>query len=756
MNGTSRRAWVKNAAIIFLVILLLLTFFSNTILNYSLPEVSAQYVRSDTITNAIKASGIVKANESYAVIYDEADEDMQVANPGQTRKIVSVYVSKGSVVNIGDPILALKGGASKELEQAEEELRELEKQYNIGKLEDSISSLSSAQNLKDKQTELDNAKKELSELEALYAVLLAGDDPTESLKELKKAAEKEAGRIQDRIGELTEDIAEAKAKINQAESVIEEDRTSDKTLEQRFLSAEFDYETIKAEYDSLTDQVEMLQEALDGASGFSESLDEAYQISQQIKSLEATLDDLNKQLNRLKEDSIISDYETKLAARDAAEAALRAHEETEGSGNEEWSFLSAQLTIAERELKDAKAAYEKLLAEGKYAELDNFRGIEDLNAQIADTENAIAEGYTKLKSLGMPYVDDITDFYVDNNVNNVQKQLEAANKELTKITEQYEAAKTTYESLKAQMESTDIIAEYEILLETYENELDTYEDQLEEANEKIADLQADIDEAAGRKDPEDVKKQIEDLKASIQSKETALAIDKITGQMNNTETAYTREDQEKAIADLKAKIEAMKNAPEETVVTAPIAGRIVSMDFVPGNSITSGTQITSIEVANKGYTCEVTMTAAEAARLQIGMECSIVDSWQYNNVKANISQIRNDTASQGKNKIVVITLDGDVAEGISMNFSIGDKNQYYDTVLPNSAIREDSEGKFVLVVESKKTPLGVRYTAVRKDVEVVASDNTKSAVSGIEYSEFVIISSQKPLDNGQQVRLAEN
>ncbi|MBQ7922178.1 MAG: HlyD family efflux transporter periplasmic adaptor subunit [Clostridia bacterium] len=756
MNGTSRRAWVKNAAIIFLVILLLLTFFSNTILNYSLPEVSAQYVRSDTITNAIKASGIVKANESYAVIYDEADEDMQVANPGQTRKIVSVYVSKGSVVNIGDPILALKGGASKELEQAEEELRELEKQYNIGKLEDSISSLSSAQNLKDKQTELDNAKKELSELEALYAVLLAGDDPTESLKELKKAAEKEAGRIQDRIGELTEDIAEAKAKINQAESVIEEDRTSDKTLEQRFLSAEFDYETIKAEYDSLTDQVEMLQEALDGASGFSESLDEAYQISQQIKSLEATLDDLNKQLNRLKEDSIISDYETKLAARDAAEAALRAHEETEGSGNEEWSFLSAQLTIAERELKDAKAAYEKLLAEGKYAELDNFRGIEDLNAQIADTENAIAEGYTKLKILGMPYVDDITDFYVDNNVNNVQKQLEAANKELTKITEQYEAAKTTYESLKAQMESTDIIAEYEILLETYENELDTYEDQLEEANEKIADLQADIDEAAGRKDPEDVKKQIEDLKASIQSKETALAIDKITGQMNNTETAYTREDQEKAIADLKAKIEAMKNAPEETVVTAPIAGRIVSMDFVPGNSITSGTQITSIEVANKGYTCEVTMTAAEAARLQIGMECSIVDSWQYNNVKANISQIRNDTASQGKNKIVVITLDGDVAEGISMNFSIGDKNQYYDTVLPNSAIREDSEGKFVLVVESKKTPLGVRYTAVRKDVEVVASDNTKSAVSGIEYSEFVIISSQKPLDNGQQVRLAEN
>ena len=67
MNGTSRRAWVKNAAIVFLIVLLLLTFFSNTILNYSLPEVSVQYASYDSITNAIKVSGTVKANESYVV-----------------------------------------------------------------------------------------------------------------------------------------------------------------------------------------------------------------------------------------------------------------------------------------------------------------------------------------------------------------------------------------------------------------------------------------------------------------------------------------------------------------------------------------------------------------------------------------------------------------------------------------------------------------------------------------------------------------
>ena len=46
MNETRRRAWVKNAIIIFLAIMLILTFFSNTIMNYSLPEVAAQYAQS--------------------------------------------------------------------------------------------------------------------------------------------------------------------------------------------------------------------------------------------------------------------------------------------------------------------------------------------------------------------------------------------------------------------------------------------------------------------------------------------------------------------------------------------------------------------------------------------------------------------------------------------------------------------------------------------------------------------------------------
>ena len=49
-KNIKRKEWVKTAAIVFLSIMLVLTFFSNTIMNYSLPEVATEYVHSDNIT----------------------------------------------------------------------------------------------------------------------------------------------------------------------------------------------------------------------------------------------------------------------------------------------------------------------------------------------------------------------------------------------------------------------------------------------------------------------------------------------------------------------------------------------------------------------------------------------------------------------------------------------------------------------------------------------------------------------------------
>lgn len=113
----SRKEWIKSFAIVFLSVLLVLTFFSNTIRNYSLPEVAAQYTNSGAITNKVRGQGVVKSEDPYSVVYK------------QSRKIESVNVRVGQEINKGDIIYYLEEGDSEELKEAQETLASLERAY---------------------------------------------------------------------------------------------------------------------------------------------------------------------------------------------------------------------------------------------------------------------------------------------------------------------------------------------------------------------------------------------------------------------------------------------------------------------------------------------------------------------------------------------------------------------------------------------------------------------------------------------------
>jgi len=76
---TKRRDMIKNVAIVFLTVLLLLTFFSNTIMNYSLPEVATAYVQPNNITSRIRGSATVEASDPYNVVAQESRRIRSVA-----------------------------------------------------------------------------------------------------------------------------------------------------------------------------------------------------------------------------------------------------------------------------------------------------------------------------------------------------------------------------------------------------------------------------------------------------------------------------------------------------------------------------------------------------------------------------------------------------------------------------------------------------------------------------------------------------
>ena len=92
---------------------------------------------------------------------------------------------------------------------------------------------------------------------------------------------------------------------------------------------------------------------------------------------------------------------------------------------------------------------------------------------------------------------------------------------------------------------------------------------------------------------------------------------------------------------------------------------------------------------------------------------------------------------------------------MNVDISIGQRGRNYDAIVPKSAVRSDSNGSFVLAVTTKSSPLGNRYTATRVDVQVLASDDVYSAVSGIGNGEYVITTSSAPIEAGTLVRMAE-
>ena len=746
-DSASRRAWIKNAAIIFLVILLLLTFFSNTILNYSLPEVSAQYTSSGTLSTAIKASGTVKANASYNVVY-EADAADSADGVAQTRKVVSVFVKEGQTVEKDAPILELKGGASEQLKSAQDEYDKLKREYDLAVIGDTVSNLTSDKTISDAQKTLADAKDELAKLQKNYNDLLSGVDTTTILQNQISAVEDAIENLTDQQTAMTDKITEVNAIISEAKALIEKDVLSNQTVAEKLAAAEEEYNSISSEYDTLKKETDFYKERLDEIKKVSGDVTEANKLTQQLKTLQNELDSLDTEYSRYVEDTEDELDALYQAVLDAKKVWEDTPETSETDENE--------ITVSSMTKDEAYQKYQEALNAYDKAERNYKRQVEDYNTKFDKLEEQISDIKDKLNVIGMPEVDDIFDYTVDYDLSSAQKDYDEASAKLTELETKYTDAKTKYESLIKQNSAEDTVNEYSLILETYKNEESSLKDTIKQKNKELENLKKQLSDSTTDLTPEALADKIKEQKNSVDSLEAALKITQATENQTTTTNKLTREDQKKQLEELAAKIETYKNAPENTQVTAPIAGKITAINFTAGESVTSGNTVASIEIADKGYIVEISMAADQARKIQVGTPCSVVNSWWYSNIEASVTGMRSDPSSQGKNRIITITVSGDVSEGQTLNFSIGDKSQSYDSVLPNSAIREDNDGKFVLVVESKKTPLNMRYTAKRVDIEVLASDDTQSAVSGLYGSEFVITNSTVPIADKQQVRLAEN
>ena len=750
-DSAKRRGWIKNIAIIFLIILLLLTFFSNTILTYSLPEVSAQYTQYGSISSSVKLDGTIKANESYKVIY----EPTEAGEVTQTRRVKSVYVKEGDIVEKDQAILAVEGGMSAEREALQKEYDSLKKEYDLGKINDNVSYLESSKAIEEAQTRYNDAVAERDKVKKLYQKIMNGTATAadksaraEEIKQKKKDLTKKIADLDEKIALTEAKLAEAKGaataaggvgtlkdaeqkfsvisskyeglKKNEADLASEyasaqknvEDMRKSNTFTQEVDSLKKERDTFQREYDDLTssigEQEEIKQKNLRSA-GVSGDLDRA------IESINAEIEYYQGQIDML---SGIS-YDDEMTG----------------------TIISSTIADFEKKIENDNKRIEYInnakAADAMIKELEKQRS--GVSANIKETDKKLSEAEAKISYIGVGGVSDVELFKAERDAEVLGAKHEAAAKELEDYTPTYEEAKANLDALKKQSDATGDV-------DKYSKELDSYKSAREKA-------QTELDALA---DPDDIETQLKAAEANVKSSKSDLDILNATTYQSSHSTSLDRAEQKKQLDELEKKIKEYGDAPESVVVTAPIAGRVVALYSVPGESVTSGATVADIEIADKGYTCEVTVSTEEARKISVGSPVTIPNSWWYSNIEASIVQIRSDVQSQGKNKIVIFEVKGDVYEGQQVSFSVGDRSASYECVLPNSAVHKDSEGDFVLTVESKKTPLGVRYKAHRVPIEIVASDDTKSAVSGLLGSEFVITNATSPISDGQSVRLAEN
>lgn len=211
-----------------------------------------------------------------------------------------------------------------------------------------------------------------------------------------------------------------------------------------------------------------------------------------------------------------------------------------------------------------------------------------------------------------------------------------------------------------------------------------------------------------------------------------------------------------AINSQKEVVEKLREESVAATVTADVAGTVTSISVTAGGSTAPGTPVMVIQPEGKGFTLSFSVTNEQAKKFAVGDAAELVNSWWYSDITAKVASIKPDTTDPAKKKLVTFDLSGELTAGQTLSLSVGQKSSNYDMIVPNSAIREDNNGKFILIIESKSSPLGTRYFATRVDVEILASDDTQSAISGGLYGyEDVITTSTKPIEAGKQVRLPD-
>ncbi len=680
---SKKRELIKTIAIIFLAVLLVLTFFSQTIMNRSLPEVATQLVTSGTINAKIRGSGTVSANESYEVTLD------------QTREIRSVCVKVGDKVEQGDLLFVLGDVESQELKEAQESLskQQIEYQKQI---------LSYSKDYATEDLSVKNLREDLQKALAARDANLVTETDISYAKGDLAAAQTQLSQLNRMIEELkaiqaeSEEYTEAQTKVKELETKVETLNTTIETKRKELNDVTAD-DALSADR-KIEDARRALEEAQTNWSGdWAANVAVLHSMNSGV-SLPAT----PRALTSMEQVQI----EGRLGEMQREE--WNTPPSTEGGESGAPATQSGTYTYSQ-----CLAAYNTLLADQK---------------DVADKQQAYQRAVQdKDASAGT----------VAEKRQAIQREIDSAQSELAGVQQQLRDARQRLDALSGANSQV-------------KEQLRLYEAGQREQTAAVEELKTKLEELQAKQ--KDYEAALTEIAAKERALEEALSGKDIDKQLNNLNLEAMRLE----ISRLQALVDKYQKDAVDTEIPAKVSGIISAVNVTAGKENKPGEAMAVIDVIDRGYTIKISVTAEQAKQVKVGDTAEVTNFYWGSDITATLEQITPDPANPGQNKLLVFRLTGEIDAGTNISLSIGQRSSTFNTIVPKSALRQDTNGSFVLVITSRNTPLGNRYTATRVDVQVLAEDDTSAAVSGLSANDYVITTSSKPIDPGSQVRMVEN
>lgn len=385
-----------------------------------------------------------------------------------------------------------------------------------------------------------------------------------------------------------------------------------------------------------------------------------------------------------------------------------------------------QLNLEELEdaLKQAKVTLSKQEAQ-----------LAQLNASTQPDSSALSSAQQSLDRAQEDY---------DRSDEETRRAVEQAKSEQTRAEQTYEAALARWEELQAQTDPP-VTADQ---LEAARQAMETAKTALTTAQQEVLNAQAAREDTLLS-----AKRSVENAQSALAQADTAYAQAQesaaLTAQTNEAQAQEVMLEMEKTKESIQLLSEIVRT---QGLVSADREGQVLQCSLSEGEPCP---QKNSLRFSKEGsqLLAEFSLPTDQAEKLSPGQEITITQGDKT--LQASVRRI-DQTEEETSAIVAVLPQDsGGIKAGSAQASVVFSRNQY-NSCVPVSAIRQDTQGSYVLTVEETQSAFGLQYQARRVPVTVLEVDSSGqyAAVEG-NIEGGVITSSSGAVSPGTSVRYEE-